>query len=125
VLHEIRNVRQERGGARRRWFESDGFDLVVWYDVGGGLTGFQICYDNGEDEHAVTWRPGWGFTHSVVDPGDENPLKNETPILRLPVGSPPWNDLVRRFDERSATLEPELRQLVHTKLAEKVGAGAG
>jgi hypothetical protein len=124
VLTEIRNVKQERGGGRRRWFESDGLDLVVWY-AKDALTGFQLCYDFGDGEQAVTWRPGWGFTHSIVDSGEESPLKNKTPILRLLDGAPPWTKIARWFDEQSASLEPALRELVHNKLAEKAGANAG
>ncbi|MEO5959193.1 MAG: hypothetical protein ABIZ49_10585 [Opitutaceae bacterium] len=117
VLREIRNVKQERDDGARRWFQSDGFELVVWLDTRGGVTGFQICYDLGKGERALTWRGRSGFVHSVVDAGDDTPLKNKTPVL-VPDGEVPWAELARRFDERSATLEPSLRKLVHAKLAE-------
>jgi len=122
VLHEIKNVKQERGAGRRRWFESDGLELVVWFDASESVTGFQLCYDLGKGEHALTWRAGTGFAHSVVDEGDGSPLRNETPVLR-PDLPPPWAEIARLFDERSESLEPPLRQLVHDKLAEQVGAG--
>ena len=123
VLHEIRNVKQERGPGRRRWFESDGFELVVWLDAADHVTGFQIHYDLGGGEHALTWREGRGFAHAAVDTGDATPLKNQTPVL-TPDGDVPWFDLARTFDERSGSLEPELRNLVHDKLAERAGANA-
>jgi hypothetical protein len=82
--------------------------------------GFQICYDFGRAEHAVTWRPGLGFAHSVIDAGDEDPLHNRVSILRPPVGTPPWSDIARVFDERSEPLEPDLRQLIRDKLTERV-----
>lgn len=118
VLREIKNVKQERGPGRRRWFESEGFELVVWLDERGAVNGFQICYDLGQGEHALTWRPASGFIHSEVDEGDASPLKNQTPIL-IPDGAVPWAELTRCFDARSAELEPGLRQLVRAKLAER------
>jgi hypothetical protein len=123
VLREIKNVKQEHGAGARRWFESDGLELVVWLDRRGGVTGFQICYDLGRGERALTWRGRSGFVHSVVDAGDDTPLKNKSPVL-LPDGDVPWPELVRRFDESSVSLEPVLRQLVHGKLAEQVRAKA-
>ncbi|MEY2878560.1 MAG: hypothetical protein RLZZ15_940 [Verrucomicrobiota bacterium] len=71
MLVEFRNVKQESGPGSRRWFESDGFELVVWHDAAGAVSGFQICYDFGTGEHALTWRSGQGFEHAEVDSGDE------------------------------------------------------
>jgi hypothetical protein len=123
VLHEIKNVKQERGAGQRRWFESEGLELVVWLDDADAVTGFQLCYDFGKGEHALTWRAGSGFAHDVVDAGEATPLKNQTPIL-VPDGVVPWGDVARLFDERSGSLEAPLRQLVHEKLVERAGASA-
>lgn len=120
VLREIKNVRQERGGGRRRWFESDGFDLVVWFDACDEIAGFQICYDLGRGEHALTWRPGAGFVHSEVDGGERDPFSNLTPIL-VRDGEVPWPQIVRQFDTRSESLEPGLRGFVREQLAGKAG----
>jgi hypothetical protein len=125
VLHEIRNVKQERGAGRRRWFESDGLDLVVWYDPAGTVTGFQLCYDLGSGEHALTWLEDSGFSHSVVDSGDYSPFKNKSPTLEAANDEPPWAEVGRLFDERSGSLESGLRQLVHDKLVERAEANAG
>src|SRR3954468_9088548 len=111
VLHEIRNVKQEPGSGRRRWFESEALDLVVWLEADESITGFQICYDLGRGEHALTWRHDSGFAHSTVDEGDETPLKNKTPIL-TPDNTVPWHEIARLFDDRSESLEPSLRDLV-------------
>ncbi|MBI4624167.1 MAG: hypothetical protein HY736_13250 [Verrucomicrobia bacterium] len=124
VLREIKSVKQERGTGWRRWFESDGLDLVVWLDGSGKVTGFQLCYDFGQGEQALTWREGTGFAHSNVDAGDETPLKNRTPILVPPEGGVPWSRLEREFDARSESLEPALRQLVHRSLAGRAGDSA-
>ncbi len=124
MLHEIKNVKQEPGPGTRRWFESAGLGLVVWYDDASTVTGFQLCYDFGQGQHALTWRASGGFTHAAIDTGDATPLKNESPVL-TPEGDVPWQELIRRFDAESADLEPGLRQLVHDRLTERAGARAG
>ena len=118
VFTEIKNVRQERGPGRRRWFESDGFDLVVWLDGVGALTGFQICYNFGRGEHALTWRPGVGFAHNAVDTGSAGPFSNLTPIL-VADAVVPWPEVIAQFAARSASLEPELREFVQVRLDAK------
>ena len=54
MLSEFIGVRQEEVGLRRRWFEDDGMELVVWYDATGAVDGFQILYDRDDSEHALT-----------------------------------------------------------------------
>ncbi|HVU24873.1 MAG TPA: hypothetical protein VHE13_12175 [Opitutus sp.] len=116
MLTEIREVKQEAGG-RRRWFEDDGLELIVWYGPASAVEGFQICYttDAGRQERALTWRAADGFAHARVEPGDDSPLKNQTPIL-VPDGTVPWAELEAEFGERSRGLEAELRQLVLARL---------
>jgi len=122
VFLEIKHLNQERGTGRRRWFESDGLDFVVWYGSSGQVTGFQLCYDFGQGEHALTWREGTGFVHSRIDAGDQSPLKNRSPTLELTSAVPPWSRLAEKFDVQSDSLEPELRRLVGRKLAAQAGA---
>ena len=115
MLREFKQLRQEPGDGSRRWFESDGFDLVVWLDTGGALAGFQICYDLGQGEHALTWRPSSGCVHHRVDMGDHTPFSNESPVL-VADGVVPWSDLLGTFDARCASLEPAIRDAVKTAL---------
>jgi hypothetical protein len=124
ALHEITNVKQERGPGRRRWFESEDLELVVWLDAHDVVTGFQICYDFGQGGHALTWRRQSGFAHTGIDAGDESPFFNRTPVLRTPQTDPPWAELIRTFEARSVGLEPALRSLVLGRLAEQAGAGS-
>jgi hypothetical protein len=115
VLVEFKNVRQEPGKGLRRWFEDNLYELVVWYRPEGSVLGFQIHYHLKQSERALTWREGEGFTHSRVDSGTGSPLKNLVPIL-LPNGSIRWGEVLREFDESSATLEPDLRSFVRQRL---------
>ena len=118
VLKENRHVRQEPARGHRRWFDDDvlPFELIVWYDAAGAVEGWQICYNLGHGEHALTWRPAAGFAHAAVDTGSRGVFANLTPIL-VPDGAVPWVDLARQFAGCSAALEPELRDLVTTHLA--------
>ena len=120
VLKEIRNVRQEPIAGRRRWFDDDVLPLefIVWYSAAGALDGFQICYNFGGGEHALTWRPAVGFAHNAVDTGSEGPFSNRTPIL-VADGSVPWAEVTRRFEDCSTSLEPALREFVGQRLAAK------
>ena len=110
VLTENRNVRQEPG-RRRRWFEDDELDLIVWLDAKGAVEGFQLCHH----EHALTWRLGAGFAHGRVDEGDDSPLKNLTPII-TPDGAVPWAEMTEQFQARSGTLDARLRELILARL---------
>jgi hypothetical protein len=111
VFHEIKHVKQESGPGRRRWFESDRCDLVVWFDAAERIDGFQLCYDLGRGQHALTWRVGSGFAHNAIDTGTASPFKNCTPIL-VANGVVPWSELRALFAARSGTLEPALRDFV-------------
>ena len=115
MFREFKRVRQESIEGTRRWFESDAFDLIVWLDPAGALTGFQLCYDFGRGEHALTWRNDVGFTHHAIDAGDHTPFKNEAPIL-IPDGAIPWERLRQVYEERCPSLDPALREELRRRL---------
>ncbi len=118
MLREFVHVRQEGGRGRRRWFESDQLELIVWLDGADAVEGYQICYDLGRGEHALTWRPRVGFAHNAVDTGEGEAIGKMTPIL-VPDGKVPWGELTERFSRMGGSLEPELRELVARTLAER------
>jgi hypothetical protein len=112
MLSEFSQVKQEGGPGHRRWFQADGLELIVWYDRNRAPEGFQLCYQaSGRKERALTWRPGQGFSHAVVESGDTRPDKNMTPIL-MPDGPVPWVQVEAQFREHSEALEPALRDYV-------------
>jgi hypothetical protein len=117
VFKEFHHVRQEPVTGHRRWFDDDvlPLELIVWYDAAGAVEGFQLCYDLGAGEHALTWRPAGGFSHSLVDTGSTGPFSNRSPVL-VADGVVPWSDLSERFAGSSATLEPGLRELIGARL---------
>lgn len=122
MLSEFIGVRQEEVGLRRRWFEDDGMELVVWYDATGAVDGFQILYDRDDSEHALTWRTAGGFVHSRVDQGD-NLFSKRSPILVLN-GAVPWARVHAEFTARSSALEPPLREFVLAQLNRSSARGS-
>ncbi len=117
MLIENRNVKQEQG-SRRRWFEAEGLELIVWYGSSDEVVGFQLCHDRPDGKHALTWRPAVGFAYDRVDTGDTTPFKNETPVLR-PDGAAPWAELTALFRENGGQIEAPLRELILQRLQSK------
>jgi hypothetical protein len=119
MLKETKPVRQHPDEFRRL-FQDNEFDLFVWYrsaeDQGEPL-GFQLCYDKFAHERAVTWHQNLGFSHSVVDTGDDSPKANRTPVL-VRDGAFPDRSVLLIFEEHSRNLEPAIMDLVMGKLEE-------
>src|SRR5258708_16751965 len=70
MVREILIVEQDNPALKRRWFESDYFDLFIWQDAGGAFVRFQLCYDVELNERALVWSDPEGFYHDGVDHGD-------------------------------------------------------
>jgi hypothetical protein len=115
MLAEIADARQVPGEGRRRWFTDDSFDLIVWLDDGGGVNGFQLCYDKFHKERALTWLKGEGYRHERVDDGEPPGHAKMTPIL-LPDGEFACREVAERFRAAAAEIDPGLRDFVVEKL---------
>jgi len=101
----------------RRWISDDYFDLIVWYEPGGGIHGFQLCYDKSGHERALTWTLEGGFKHTAIDSGETNPNANRTPIL-VADGAFPAAQVRGEFMARGKLLPSEIRDLVLGKIEE-------
>lgn len=116
MLREIRNVTQIPGQGARRWFNDEHCDLFIWYDAGGRILGFQLCFDKqARAEFALTYTEAAGYSFdgvateaSVCDMG--------SPVL-LGAGEFSRRRLIEHLDERSAALEPSLYEYLREKLA--------
>jgi len=119
MLEEILEVRQNPGEDPRRWFRSADWDLYVWFEdtAQSKPRGWQLCYDRSQQEKSLSWFPGQGFRHQLVDDGDAVYANKGSAILTEDAGPiPPV--LLPRFAEESATMEPSLRQWMLEKLGE-------
>lgn len=126
VLREIRNVRQVPGERRRRWFTSEAMDLIVWIDETWAPVGFQLCYDKGVHERALTFSADGDLSHATVDDGEatSRPLKS-TPVLTSGGYYDPAR-VKRLFDEASQGLPKPILAFVNATLAAQTpDQGAG
>lgn len=117
---EIRAVKQTPGEPRLRWFQSDYFDLFVWYEDEERFWGFRLCYDRGFEERAITWRreTGRAAHHSVDDSrglgyGGTPMLHEAREVVPATVGG--------RFQREGETLPEEIRALIDIALSECLG----
>jgi hypothetical protein len=111
MLSEIRNVRQIEGEGTRRWFTDRYFDLIIWYDDSGMLSGFQLCYDKLGAERSFTWRRGRACHHDGIDAGEMPGHSGMTPVVVADSGSPE-SGVAERFLSESSAVEPQLARLV-------------
>lgn len=117
MLVEVEAVKQQPGEDFCRWFRDEYFDLYVWTNPSGTITGFQLCYDKPGRERAFTWLSDKGFFHHRIDPGDQNPTKNQSPVL-VQDGLFQGDEVERRFAESSKSLDAGLAAFVRQKLKE-------
>jgi hypothetical protein len=120
MLRELKSVRQVRGEPRRRWFTSSDCDLIVWYE-GSETLGFQICYDKGRAEKALTWKSPGHFTHMAVDDGEQRPARYKaTPIL-VADGHFDAHRVTGLFRRESGDVPADLVEFVVAKLGDYPG----
>lgn len=112
------SVSQKEAGTFRRWFQDDYFDLIVWYEMRNrSITGFQLCYDKQADEHAFMWHVQSGFSHHAVDDSRSAHRHPATPVL-VDDGIFPFDEIIVKFRESSAGIDPAVSNLVIAKLTE-------
>jgi len=116
MLREMSSVRQIKDEPRRRWFQDEHFDLVIWNDESGEIVGFQLCYDKTRSERALTWKTASGFSHNAVDSGEDRPGRYKaTPIL-VADGSFDAETVAAVFLGHSATLDQRSADFIYYKL---------
>ena len=117
MLIELRDARQIQGEPIRRWFMSPAMDLIIWHDERMKPIGFQLCYDKGRREKAITWHEGGELVHSAIHSGEDTGLKHkESPILVDDV-KPDFAYIKEHFEQQSGKLPPEVARLVLSALA--------
>lgn len=114
VLREI-SVSQATGEPRRRWFADDYFDLIVWFSDDGRISGFQLCYDKGRDEHALTCDSDGTMLHHRIDGGERRPSRNDAPILVVTKALPKAS-LLQEFMRSSGSLDRTIVSYVRERL---------
>ena len=119
MLREVLIVEQNDPTLKRRWFESDYFDLFIWQDPSGDFVRFQLCYDVELNERALVWNRAEGFYHDGVDHGDGEPGGGlgQAPIL-VRDGKFDSGTVVPRFEREAAQMPADVRDFVIAKMRE-------
>jgi hypothetical protein len=121
ALREIRGVRQVPGERQRRWFASEDMDLIVWHEADAPVS-FQLCYDKGRRERALTCTADGALSHAYVDDGESrNSGYKEVPVL-VDGGSFDPERVERLFIEASARLPAPITALVLEAIRRHPGA---
>ncbi len=101
-----------------RWFRDDYFDLFLWEDDTGWITGFQLCYDIYHDHRTINWKEGAGLSHYAVDDGENRPGKPKaTPVL-LPAGHFDVTDVAEKFRRSGEKIDSKIFDFVYNKILE-------
>ena len=117
MLKEVLIVEQNDLSLKRRWFESDYFDLFIWQDPGGAFASFQLCYDVELNERALVWNGAEGFYHDGVDHGEGEPGIGQAPIL-VSDGKFDSGTVVPRFESEALLIPADVRDFVIAKMRE-------
>lgn len=112
-----KNTKPTQSDFARRWLTDDYFDLIVWYEPGGGIHGFQLCYDKPGRERALTWTQSRGFAHNTVDSGENSFSANLTPIL-VADGAFQAVQVREQFVKRCTQIDEPIRKFVLGKIDE-------
>ena len=115
MLTEISDTRQIPGEGNRRWFIDPDMDLILWYEDGENLSGFQLCYDKLGAERALTWRQPDKYQHNAVDDGHVDGGYNQTPLL-VSDGHLDNDRVAAAFLSKAEKLPTELRTFIAEKI---------
>jgi len=128
MFREITVSKQASEGPKRRWYQSDYFDLFIFYfrysersDVKADreFVGMQLCYDIRRKQRTLEWKKEGGFSHHrVVKGGDTMDDHGASASLLEKGGDFDAGAVVDRFMRESASLPPIVRNFVLQKLAE-------
>ncbi len=111
-------VKQVPGEPRRRWFEDEYFDLLVWEDEVGKIVEFQLCYDKRYDQHALTWKELTGYFHNEVDDGENKPGKYKSSPMLIPDGIFDCEIIAEKFKRSSKDIDLNVSLFVYNKIKE-------
>ena len=116
MLKETISVRQIAGEPERKWFTDNFFDLIIWMGENKDMEGFQLCYDKGMNDRALTWKKPSTYTHRRIDDGEEHPLEPKKAPILIADGFFDSHSVANRFREESKNIDGEVFKFVYDKL---------
>jgi hypothetical protein len=128
VFREITVSKQAAQGPKRRWYQSEYFDLFIFYfrhserkdaHADREFVGMQLCYDIRRNQRTLEWQKANGFTHHRVNKGADTLSDHGASASLLERGGEfDANAVLGRFMTESGGLPPIVRKFVMEKLAE-------
>lgn len=112
MLRELKHTRQIAGESKRRWFTSDDMDLIVWFDEQEQPLNFELCYNKLTREKALRWSAASGFTHWLVDSGENLPGRHKASPVYFAADTLGTSTLKAQFMHEGAHLPPVVRDFV-------------
>ena len=128
MFREITVAKQAENGPKRRWYQSDYFDLFLFYYRHGEradaradreFVAIQLCYDIRRNQRSLEWKKESGFSHHRVSKGGDTMSDHGSSASLLEQGGDfDAQAVIGRFMRESEGLPPLVRKLVMEKLAE-------
>jgi hypothetical protein len=116
-------VKQIPGEPRRRWFEDNYFDLIVWENELGQIAEFQLCYDKLHNQRSLIWKEQIGYMHNKVDDGENKPGRYKaTPIL-IDDGVFDFVTIAEKFKYKSKDIDTKVSTFVFNKIKKYHSSG--
>ncbi len=109
-------LNQHEDKKNHRWFINDYFDLTLWEDETGEISGFQLSYDKINNEHVLTWKKQTGYFHDKVDDGELFPDKYKASPILISDGIFKSEKIARKFKEISNEIDKDVSSFVYEKL---------
>ena len=116
MLKEVRHVAQVPGEPRRRWFDDDYFDLIIWFEPDDGIFGFQLCYDREKKPRALTWTKRHRYKHTGIDDGEHAAGASKGSPVLVEDGLFDAPSVAARFEKAAAEMPHGLAVFVLGKL---------
>lgn len=119
MLKEIKNLMQVKGEPRRRWFDDEYFDLIVWFEPDDAVFGFQLCYDRERKARALTWTKAHGYKHTGIDDGENSgggSLKSSPVLVADGLFDAP--SVGQRLEAAAGELPPGIKDFVLKRVKE-------
>lgn len=117
MLYEINTEKRFSNETKRRWFESDELDLVIWINNANQIFSFQLFYKNDSKEQALTWKSTSGFSHEAVDDGESRNLRHKSSPIFVSNSRFDVKKIRNHFDSLSKNIDSQITDFVLTKLA--------
>jgi hypothetical protein len=114
MLREIKSVKQIPGQPSCRWFNDELLDLFVWHDQRGHITGFQLCFDKGTGERALTYSETDGYSLDDVH-AEQSAWDMGSPVLAR-AAKLPRRRLLALLAERGAEIDSRVLRYIREKL---------